>query len=165
MILTANKTIAFRQEVRPSDYDAVKRILASTGFFRPDEVDVALELIQEYLTRGDESGYHFFFVDVDGETVGYTCYGEIPCTIKNYDLYWIAVDSLHRRGGLGRQLLHKTEDAIRTSGGRFIYIETSGRALYQPTVEFYLRMGYELVAGLKDYYDVDDSKLIFTKQL
>lgn len=165
MILTENKTITFRQEVRPSDYDAVKRILASTGFFRPDEVEIALELVQEYLTRGDESGYHFFFVDVDGETVGYTCYGEIPCTIKNYDLYWIAVDSRHRRGGLGRQLLHKTEDAIRTSKGRFVYIETSGRALYQPTVEFYLRMGYELVAELKDYYDRNDSKLIFNKPL
>jgi ribosomal protein S18 acetylase RimI-like enzyme len=165
MILTENKTITFRQEVRPSDYDAVKRILASTGFFRPDEVDVALELVQEYLSRGNESGYHFFFVDVDDETVGYTCYGEIPCTIKNYDLYWIAVDSHYHRSGLGRQLLHKTEDAIRTTGGRFVYIETSGRAQYQPTVEFYLRMDYELVAELNDYYDVNDSKLIFTKQL
>jgi len=165
MILTENKTIIFRQDVRPSDCETVKNILASTGFFRSDEIDVAQELVQEYLARGNESGYHFFFMEMNGETVGYTCYGEIPCTIKNYDLYWIAVDSRHRRGGLGRQLLHKTEDTIRTSGGRFVYIETSGRALYQPTVEFYLRMGYELVAELKDYYDVDDSKLIFTKQL
>ena len=165
MILTENKTITFRQDVRPSDCETVKNILASTGFFRSDEIDVAQELVQEYLARGNESGYHFFFMEMNGETVGYTCYGEIPCTIKNYDLYWIAVDARHRGNGFGRKLLEITEDAISEAGGRSVYIETSGKTLYQPTVAFYRRMGYQQEAELKDYYDENDSKLIFSKRL
>ena len=165
MLLTENKTIAYRQEVRPSDYGAVKRILSSTGFFRPDEIEVALELVQDHLSRGKMSGYHFYFVETEGETVGFTCYGEIPCTVRNFDLYWIAVDEHFRGSGIGKELLQKTEEAVRSSGGRSLYLETSGRELYQPTVQFYLRMGYENVAELKDYYDVDDNKLIFAKQL
>ena len=54
----------FRTEPKPDDIAAIRRIVASTGFFRPDEIAVAVELVEERLARGLEaSGYHFVFAE------------------------------------------------------------------------------------------------------
>ncbi|MBC7352231.1 MAG: hypothetical protein H5U08_07720, partial [Thermogutta sp.] len=36
-------SVTFRTVVRPEDRQAVRRLVEATGFFRPDEVDVAEE--------------------------------------------------------------------------------------------------------------------------
>jgi GNAT superfamily N-acetyltransferase len=154
-----------RADVTAADRDHVRRIVESTGFFRPDEVDVAVELVDERLARGVASGYEFVFADREGRTVGYACYGPIACTIGSYDLYWIAVDRDEQGTGLGRVLLAAAEDAIRRAGGRQVYIETSNRPQYVPTRGFYERCGYRLAAVLPDFYAPGDDKVIFVKIL
>ena len=155
--------IIFRDEVRPEDPDRVREIVNSTGFFRPDEIKVAVDLVKEKLAQGAESSYRFLFAERDGVVVGYTCYGEVPCTIGTYDLYWIAVHNEFRKGGIGRQLLTHTETAIAALGGRAIYIETASCERYQPTRHFYTRNNYDTAAILKDYYNPGDDKLIYVK--
>jgi len=161
----ACEQIIFRKGVRPDDADSVRKILDSTGFFRPDEIRVAVELVEETLEKGAESGYRFLFSELDGEAAGYACYGEIPCTIGSYDLYWIAVRNDFQKAGIGRQLLERTESAIAGLGGRAIYIETASCVKYQPTRNFYLRNGYQTAAVLKDFYSPGDDKVIFVKFL
>ena len=95
--------ISFRDTLRASDRDAVQSLVESTGFFRADEVAVAVELVDEHLSKGPGSGYHFVFAELQGEVAGYACYGPIACTVASYDLYWIAVDPQHQRQGIGRQ--------------------------------------------------------------
>ena len=110
----------FRYEVRPDDRETVRRLVESTGVFSPVEVDVAVELVDDRLKRGPQSDYHFVFAELDGRTVGYTCYGPIALTAASFDLYWIAVDkSMHGRK-IGRLLLEKTEelDPSRPAAGR-----------------------------------------------
>ena len=97
--------ITFRKQVTPADVDNVKEILKTTGFFHDFEIDVAVELVQEYLDKGDESGYIFLFTEVDGKTVGYACFGFISITKRNYDLYWIGVHEDYRRYGLGKIMM------------------------------------------------------------
>ena len=104
------KTKGFRKTVVPSDIMNVTQILKSTGFFKPHEIDVAIELVEDRMKNGEGCGYQFCFLELEGRTVAYGCYGEIPCTIKNYDLYWLAVDNTFRGKGLGRMLLEKIED-------------------------------------------------------
>jgi GNAT superfamily N-acetyltransferase len=160
-----NHTITFRCDVRPDDRDAVRRLVESTGVFSPVEVDVAVELVDERLESGPQSDYHFVFAELDGRTVGYTCYGQIALTAASFDLYWIAVDkSLHGRK-IGQALLEKTEELVRQAGGRQVYIETSNRHHYAPTRGFYLRGGYHQEALLKDFYAPDDDKVIYVKSL
>jgi len=156
---------SFRHEVTPADRDVVRGIVESTGFFNPAEVEIAVELVHERLTKGPASGYHFVFAERDGRAGGYTCYGHITGTAASYDLYWIAVDASHRRGGLGRRLLDESERLIRESGGQRIYAETSNRGQYAPTRAFYERCGYHLEALLKDFYAPGDDKAIFVKAL
>ena len=162
---SSSDDIVFRFEAKPSDAQAVREIIATTGFFRQDEIEIAVELVDERLSKGDASGYHFVFAENDGEVAGYACYGPIPCTIGSFDLYWIAVDPKFQRHGLGQTLMQAAESAIRDSGGRHIYIDTSGRPQYEPTRSFYKRCGYEIATTLDDFYETGDDKVVWRKIL
>lgn len=157
--------IEWRHVARPADVDAVRRLVAATGFFSAGEITLAGELVAERLARGAASGYAFLFADQTGTLAGYTCFGPIPCTTASYDLYWIAVDPTRQRAGLGRQLLARSEALIRAAGGTRVYIETSARPQYAPTHAFYRRCGYHQAAFLADFYAPGDGKLIYCKVL
>jgi GNAT superfamily N-acetyltransferase len=157
--------IALRTVPRQEDRQAVRAILESTSLFRPGEVDVAEELVEEYLDRGPQSGYCFLFAEADGQTLGYTCFGRDEMTVSSYELYWIAVHRSQHGRGIGRLLLAAAEAAIRAEGGTRLYIETSGRADYVSTRGFYLRCGYDLAALLPEYYAPADGKLVYVKTL
>jgi ribosomal protein S18 acetylase RimI-like enzyme len=152
-----------RFEVRESDHDAVRSIVERTDFFRPDEVDVAVELVDERLKRGAVSGYDFVFAETSGSVVGYACFGPIACTLASFDLYWIAVDPAAQGQGLGRLVLAAAERQIAAAGGRRIYIDTSGQPKYAPTRSFYERTGFRCEARLVDFYAAGDDRLIFSK--
>lgn len=147
----------------PDDMEKVRRLVEATGFFSPEEVAIAQELVQEQLRLGTASGYHFLFWDRADTLVGYTCYGPIAGTQSAYDLYWIAVAPEFQGQGIGRHLLESTEQLIWEQGGGAIYVETSGRNQYKSTRRFYLQMGYRLEAVLKHFYAPHDHKCILIK--
>jgi len=155
--------ITYRENVLQSDQQSVRDLLDSTGFFYAAEIDVAVELVQERLTKGTASDYYFLFVEQDGRVVGYTCFGPIPCTISSYDLYWIGVHNDFRGKGIGKQLLARSEAIIKQMGGTRVYIETASREQYMPTREFYLRCNYRIEVILEDFYAPGDGKVIYVK--
>jgi len=156
----------FRDAPRPDDVAAIRWIVESTGFFRADEVAIAVELVEERLAKGIEaSGYHFVFADGGAGPIGYACFGPIPCSLTSWDLYWIAVEDAARGQGLGRDLLRRAEDAVRARGGRAIYIETSSKPQYDATRAFYLACGYVLEHVFADFYAPGDGKAVYAKQL
>ncbi|HSA33398.1 MAG TPA: GNAT family N-acetyltransferase [bacterium] len=158
----------FRTTVRPDDPQRIRDIVTSTGFFYDHEITVAVELCEENLAKGEEkSGYFFVFADDEatGRTLGYACYGEIACTRKRYDLYWMGVHADARGKGIGKQLMKETDRAIAARGGEIVYIETSSREKYLPTREFYIATGCVKEAELKDFYDNGDHKVIYTRRL
>ncbi len=155
--------MTIRDKALSRDVHNVRKILQSTEFFYPEEIDVAEELVEDGTRPGSE--YLFFFAEENGEAVGFTCYGPISLTRSSFDLYWIAVSRSSQSKGIGRRLLEATESAITSMGGTRIYIETSSRDLYQPTRAFYLAHGYEEVAVLADYYAPGDNKVIYVKVL
>jgi ribosomal protein S18 acetylase RimI-like enzyme len=157
------ENISFRTHVKFADIDEVTEIVRSTGFFREDEIEVARELVDEAFHIGEESGYEFIFAEVDGRTVAYSCYGLIPCTLKSYDLYWIATHNDFRGKGIGRAVLEKTEEAVNHLGGKTVYVETSSREQYMSTRVFYEKNNYILKARFEDFYDIGDDKCVYTK--
>ena len=157
--------VTLRYEVVTTDIRTVREIVESTGFFHPPEIDVAVELVEERLRRGDASGYFFAFAERDGNLIGYSCYGPIACTTSSFDVFWIAVHRDAQQHGLGKRLMNLTEDLIGAQGGQRIYVETSGRADYLPTRRFYDRCGYTRVAELPEFYGEEDSKVIYLKVL
>jgi len=159
------KNLGFRKTVVPTDTMTVTDILKSTRFFKSFEIEVAVGLVEDRLRNGEGCGYQFYFLELEGKTVAYGCYGAIPCTIKNYALYWMAVDNNFRGRGLGSMLLQKIEDEIKKHSGRGIYVETSNKEQYLPTLGFYKKSGYRQLALFKDFYDIKDNKVVLYKKL
>ena len=158
-------TLRFREDLQPTDREAVRRLVDATDFFSPEEGAIALELVDERLTRGDASGYQFLFAEKDGQVAAYTCYGPIPGTRCSYDLYWTVVDPLAHRLGIGRQVLSLSEILMAARGAGRIYADTSSRSQYAPTRAFYEACGYKPAAFLNDFYAPGDGKVIYVKEI
>ena len=156
-------TLAWRADVAESDIAAIEELVARTGFFTPAEIRLAGELVEARVEHGSESGYEFLIGEANGVIAGYSCYGAIEGTESAYDLYWIAVDPTVQGGGVGRQVLAKTEAAIKAGGGSRYYAETSSTDKYIPTRQFYARNGFREVARIADYYRMGDAKVVYEK--
>ncbi|MGE0078331.1 MAG: N-acetyltransferase family protein [Bacteroidales bacterium] len=155
--------ITLRTDPKIEDIESIRKIVTSTGFFYDYEIPVAVELIQERIEKGLASEYYFVFADFEGELIAYACFGPIACTKNSFDLYWIVTHNDFRGKGVGKVVLSEVEMQIEKLGGRGIYIETSSKPLYKPTQFFYEKCGYKIEATLKDFYDMNDDKLIYTR--
>lgn len=161
----ARSELSRREAVTPADIAAVGELVAGTGFFTPEEIGIARELVEEHLAHGAASGYLFLLAEDAKGLLGYTCYGPTDADPAVFDLYWIAVQSACRGQGLGSDLLRETEALIRAQGGRRVFIETSSQPLYHPTRRFYEKHGYQLVETRPDHYAPGDDCLVFAKEL
>ncbi|TRZ72397.1 MAG: N-acetyltransferase [Bacteroidetes bacterium] len=157
--------IQFRTNATPEDIEHVRDIIVSTGFFYDFEVPVAVELVAEGAYEGEDSGYHFIFVEVEGKTVAYSCYGHIAGTDAGFDLYWIATHNDLRGTGIGKILLEETHKRAKEMGARYIIAETSSLDKYLPTRLFYEKNGYSKDAFIADFYKPGDAKVIYVKRL
>ena len=155
----------FKFSIDQVDKNSIKEILYSSGYFYDYEVEVALEIADDYLNNEDHNAYHFIAAMLQNQMIGFSCYGHIPCTKDSYDLYWIAIHNKLRGKGIGIKLLQETEKQVQIMGGKNIYIETSSTEKYALTQRFYLRQAYALEARLKDYYREGDDKLVFSKSI
>jgi ribosomal protein S18 acetylase RimI-like enzyme len=147
------------------DKPALMQILRNTPEFKPYEVAVAEEVIDGYLQDPKGTGYYALVADSDSKVAGYVCYGQTPCTIGTWDIYWIAVSREIRGQGIGGDLTKAAETDIKKNKGRLIMIETSSQPLYENTRRFYLGQKYELIARIPDFYAPGDDLLIMQKRL
>lgn len=150
----------WRRLPEPGDPRRVARICRESGFFNPEEVRVARELVEERLTRGLASGYRFWFAMHGDKLAGYACYGPISGALGAWDLYWIVVAPALQGRGLGRRLMARVCSSVSRAGGARLYVETSSRALYAPTRRFYQGLGFVEQATLPGFYAPDDDKVI-----
>lgn len=157
--------MSMRYDVRSTDREAIRRLVESTGFFSPVEVDVAVELADDRLRQGDTSVYHFVFAESDRAVVGYACYGPIALTAGSVDLYWLAVDRSAQGRGIGRALLVEVERQVQLGDGRQLFADTSSRPQYAPTRAFYEACGFDRAATLNGFYAPGDGKVIYQKAL
>lgn len=163
--MSVPEALVYRQVVQAADEARIQALVERTGFFSPAEVEIAAELVRETVWRGEEAGYWFTLAEQARELLGYCCYGRIPCTLESYDLYWIAVAPEAQGRGLGRDLMARAEAQIHHLGGTRVYVDTSGRAQYQPTRAFYEGLGYVEQAVLSDFYAPGDAKVVYAKRL
>ncbi len=154
--------------LEPRDRSPIEKMVVSSGKFNDVEIATALELVEEALEEGEESGYIFAVLETeaaDYRVTGYACYGPVPLAQGVYDLYWIVVDPASQGRGYGRHLIKQVERDVLDRGGRMILIETSSQETYGPTVRFYELSGYHLAARIRNFYKIGDDKLIFQKEL
>lgn len=148
-----------------SDRARIGAIISAAGIFTNDEVASAMDLVDQSFSHPARGDYLVAVVEESGCVWGYVCYGPTPLTDGVYDLYWIAVDPARQRQGFGQFLLRYVESEVRKRGGRMLLIETSSKKSYAPTLRFYTKAGYEEISRIKDFYRVQDDKLVFCKYL
>lgn len=152
--------------IRPliaSDRQPILDILHKTAVFSPEEISIALELIDTVLSRPDQKDYVIHTHLMDGAVDGYYCIGPTPGTAGTFDLYWIAVDPSMQGKGIGQELNKHAERQIVERGGKLIIVETSSRDVYEGTRRFYTRQNYEELARIRDYYTTGDDLVIYGK--
>jgi ribosomal protein S18 acetylase RimI-like enzyme len=150
--------------LRAPDVDPLLGILSDTAVFRPEEIEVAREVLEAALRPG-QTDYTVLVAELAGEAAGYAAWGATPCTRGTFDLYWIATRPDCQGRGVGKRLMAAAEDDMRARGGRLCVIETSSLPQYEPTRRFYLGLGYEEAAVLKDFYTPGDHKVIYLGRL
>ncbi len=189
---TSNSPITIRW-CGPEDRQVVLSFLAQTGFFRPDEIDIARELIDSGIAEGPKGHYQSYVACVNqgsgfrdqgsgardrgsadprpptpdtlqsSAPVGWVCWGPTPCTLGTFDIYWLGVAPHMQGRGIGRTLTAFAEQRIAECGGRLYVVETSSRETYAPTRRFYERLGYREAGRIPDFYGPGDDRVIFVK--
>ncbi len=150
----------------PEDRDAILELLDATGFFPPGDMEIAREVLDEALEKGEAGHYQSYTACAeDGRPIGWACFGATPCTVGTWDFYWLGVDTRIQARGVGSALLRLVERLAREQGGRLMVIETSGRPLYHPTRQFYLNRGYREEGRIRDFYAGGDDRVIYTRRL
>ena len=164
-MINTSQAFNLRNGIRGEDIAAVNSIVTSSGFFTPDEIRIAGELAEEALVSGAASGYFFIFADVSGQPAGYACYGPDENNPRKFHLYWIAVHENMRGSGLGSALIEAAEHEAWAAGAEFLAVETSSRAQYQPTRNFYESQGYTRKSAIRNHYGPGDHLLLYVKPL
>lgn len=155
--------------VEPKDRERIHQILVATARFTQEEVTCAVELVDHGLEHPGKD-YTVYVLDEPDSgprrmVQGYVCYGPTPLTDGVWDLYWIAVDPKQQGHGFGQLLLKFVENEVRRHRGRMLLIETSSKESYGPTLRFYQRSGYDEISRIKDFYRIEDDKVVFCKKL
>jgi GNAT superfamily N-acetyltransferase len=153
------------RDLQPGDVEGLVELISATGTFRPEEIEVARELLAAGAERGEESGYSFRVAVTGDAPDGYACFGPTPCTRGTFDLYWIAVHPDAQGRGVATALLAAVEEAVRLRAGRLLVAETEEAPPYDSARRFYELRGFSLAANVPDFYRPGAAKLIYTKPL
>ena len=149
----------------PADTPALKALTAGTGVFKPHEIDVLQEVLDDFHAGHGNDQHAAVVLERDGWVVGYAYYAPDVMTDRSWYLYWIAVAREVQGHGLGGELMRHVEDDIRQRDGRVLFIETSSLPHSELTRRFYLKQGYEITGVLRDFYSDGDDMVVFRKRL
>jgi ribosomal protein S18 acetylase RimI-like enzyme len=148
------------------DRERLHAILTHGDFFTPEEIHIAMELIDMVLNNQDQKDYTIdCMVDDRDDVLGYICYGPTPMTQGTFDLYWIVVDLDDQGKGVGSALLDFLEEALSRKEARMILADTSSISSYEKTQKFYIKKGFEEIARIPDYYFPGNDRITFCKKL
>lgn len=152
-------------EIRPPDRDALIRLCKQQKNFNAQEIEVAIEVIDDALNPAKNDYQVLKAQTAQGQVVGFICYGAIPLTDNRFDLYWIAVNPQYGRLGIGNLLLTAMAQRLKAFAPAYIYVDTSSTQGYDAARAFYEKNDYELVATLTHFYRDNDHKLIYRKRI
>jgi len=146
------------------DLDPVRDILVKSAVFSTEEIVVALEVIEVYLRDPKQQDYDLYTaIDDQERIVGYLCIGPTPISNGTFDLYWIVVHPESHGKGIGRELLKFAEGLVKSRRGRLVVAETSSLPRYEEARRFYEANHYNVLALIKEYYNVGDDLVIYGK--
>ncbi len=151
-----------------SDLNRIKDIAVAAEMFTPQEVEFFDDMLHGALD-GSLDGHHWLVAGSDSKSVvGAAQFAPEPFADRMWNLYFIAVDPAHQGLGIGSALMAHAEADLRGRGEeitRTLVVETSSTDQYARTRQFYLGLGYDEEARIRQFYGPDDDKVVFWKSL
>lgn len=150
--MTHTREPRFRQLV-PSDLEALAALEAAS-FNTPWSAEQYAAMIE----GGACAVFGAFCGDV---LAGYIAVGMHPAA-GEMEVYNIAVDEMHRRGGIGRKLLSLAFDAAALNGVARVFLEV--RETNAPALALYNSLGFSRVGVRPRYYpDTGEDALVLAR--
>lgn len=154
----------WQREMTKDDRGKIEELLTGVHVFCPEDVLLAMELVDAALNNPEQKDYDFILSEGEhGQLVGYACFGPTPLTDGTYDLYWIAVAPEYAGQGIGTRLLKSVEERVLAQNARMIVIETSSSEHYALTRRFYLKNGYWLAETIRNFYRKGEDRVTYIK--
>ncbi|HPN72701.1 MAG TPA: GNAT family N-acetyltransferase [Candidatus Omnitrophota bacterium] len=136
-----------------------------TGVFRPKEVDVLEELIDE-MSSNKETTYRTLSISEGEDLAAFAIFGRTPLTDFSWDVYWLVVSPEYQGKGLGGRLMDEAERLMTADFPEaVIRVETSTRKEYAGARKFYAGKGYREVGTIEDFYSKRDGIVIYAKKI
>ncbi len=136
----------------PADIEALIRMTAATGLFKPMEVQALREVLDDYFAVNWKHGHVSITCEEAGRLLGFAYYAPAAMTEGTWYLYWIVVRKDEQARGLGSQMLaHLEHDIAANHRGRVLFVETGSLPHYELTRKFYRKNGYEQHAALEGF--------------
>lgn len=86
-------------------------------------------------------------------------------TVGTYNLLAIAVDPDRQGVGVGQQLVSALLDRLRDTNGRLLLVETSSLPEYARTRRFYIQLGFDREAVVREFYAAGEDKVVFWRAI
>lgn len=140
-------------------------IAASSPAFKPSEINILSEVIDDYIKKPDDD---YIIIDemIDNKEAGFVVFGSASLTDYAWDIYWLAVDKAYQRKGLGKKLIKSTVDyALKKADKAILRIEASGRATNEKVLAFYQALGFIEGGRIPDFYSDKDDLVIYYKNV
>lgn len=149
--------------IRPTsqiDLPAIAEITEQAGLFPPEMLS---EPISGY---PEEDGSSIWFTALSGDQVIGFCYA-VPEMLAEgaWNLLAIGVSQAEQREGHGAGLMRAVEAALKATDQRILIVDTSSHGDFERARRFYLALGYEHEATIRDFWAEGDNKITFRKAL
>lgn len=145
----------------PADVAPLGAVIDATGLF-PSELLPGM--MAAYL-EGTAEAERWLVASDEGAPVAVAYVAPERLTSGTWNLLLIAVHPSRQGRGLGAALMAHVERMLAQRGERLLLVETSGLPEFERTRAFYLGLGYEQEARIRDYYQAGEDKVVFRKAL
>ncbi len=150
------------RETLPDDKDALLAIVQESGQFDEASMAYVTQTLEDHLNQGSDA---LWFTAYDDEPVGVAYCAPEPVTVGTWNLLMLWIKQGKQGQGHGSALITQVEKALVDRGGRLLIVETSGLPAFETARTFYHKAGFTQEARIKDFFELGDDKLVYTKPL
>ncbi|MBT1676389.1 GNAT family N-acetyltransferase [Curtobacterium aurantiacum] len=152
-------------DIRPYtalDQEAVVEVMVLAEMFAREDAPFLEDALDRHLTSTREES-RSLVASVDGRVLGAVLARAEEATDRVWDITMIGVRTDQQGHGIGQALMRAVESALIEGGARMILVRTSSTEQFAPARAFYLRLGYEQVAQVSDYWTEGDDLVVFRR--
>lgn len=148
--------------VESSDIVPLLDMLQKSGQFNDEGVLHVRDTLKNYFSG--ESDELWFSAEQEGFAGIAYCAPEVM-TNDVWNLLMLWISPAHQRQGVGNALIKQIEKELRNKHARLLLVETSSLIDFSAARAFYSKQGFIREATIRNYYAINDDKVIFTKDM